>query len=95
MVYLVLGLGALAGVYDVLIGLPATWVYGQAIDYSDRSVINSLIALGVVQAAKWVSIILPPLSAVRSTRFRDWYCFLPNFVHHRRYQPRLLFAGFD
>ena len=63
-VYLVLGLGALAGAYDILFGVPAGWIYGQAIEYSDRSVINSLIALGVVQAAQWVTVILPPLSAV-------------------------------
>ncbi len=70
-VYLVLGLCALAGAYDILIGAPAAWVYGQAIEFSDRSVINSLIALGVVQAAQWVSLILPPLSAVIG-EISDW-----------------------
>ena len=70
-VYLVLGLCAWAGGYDILIGLPAAWVYGLAIEYSDRSVLNSLMALGVVQAAKWVSVILPPLSAVIG-EISDW-----------------------
>lgn len=92
-VYLVCGLGALAGAYDILIGLPASWVYGQAIEYSDRSVIDSLVALGVVQVAKWVTVILPPLSAVIG-EISDWIVTGVAVLAMQSAFLRLVQAGF-
>ena len=59
-----LAVAALLGLYDFLYVSLAHPVYAAAIDFSNQSLINSMVVLTIVKSAELITTLVPPLFAI-------------------------------